>query len=592
MREELKEYQSRFMRENELLLSPVALPKELEALNIDLQDKLTQISPTYSKSQSQKRRESRAAKIEKKTGTLVSTGSLDIIIPNDQIVEIFNTTSLTIVPNASSAVLGAINFRGEVIGVLDLSVILGMSKSEESEDIQTKNKILIFEAKEQIFALYVGEIQGIIDVTENIIHPAFSNENTVLNGYYFKGALINSAGEIILILDINYLLQSSLRNEFEIQKSDQLIFFKDPREKESLKSRKIEKKGLFFTSNENNYFVPSNNVAQIIEPNSFIIKDFNHNVLVGAAIHEDVVPLIDFNSLNNNISTSNPISESANGILIFDSETGTQMTILVDNISERISIDDFEAYRDSHGLSEEIISSTISGFFSYSGKLGMEINTKELIEECSDLIRQKLSLENLKEDFKSILSVDEKKYLDSIQESRKELELLLFYKQKGHRSELFTFSINQIFLSLDVSIVKRVFSTSDGNLISADSELTPFLGIFEIDDERYPILDLSTLILDSSERRDSFKKSFFFLLNCDSKQFIVPVDNIEGIVTKFDKELIPNEDEGLFLQDNEVCKNTFEHDKISSKVYIIENEYLNKILEQKRLRTNLKTLLN
>jgi hypothetical protein len=69
------------------------------------------------------------------------------------------------------------------------------------------------------------------------------------------------------------------------------------------------------------------------------------------------------------------------------------------------------------------------------------------------------------------------------------------------------------------------------------------------------------------------------------------VDGIEGIITKFDQELVPNEDDNLFLQGKEVCKNIFEHEKISSNIYIIENEYLNKILEQKRLTSNLETLL-
>ena len=135
-----------------------------------------------------------------------------------------------------------------------------------------------------------------------------------------------------------------------------------------------------------------------------------------------------------------------------------------------------------------------------------------------------------------------------------------------------------------------MFSISDGKIIAADPKLSPLLGIFEVDSERYPILDLSQKILNSSERKESLENSFFFLLNCKNIQLIVPVDDIEGIVSKFDEELIPYEDEGLFLQDNEVCKNTFEHDKISSKVYIIENEYLNKILEQKRMIMNLKTL--
>jgi hypothetical protein len=167
---------------------------------------------------------------------------------------------------------------------------------------------------------------------------------------------------------------------------------------------------------------------------------------------------------------------------------------------------------------------------------------------------------------------------------------MLFYKQKGHRSEQFMFRYNQIILSLDVYNVTKVFSSSDGKILPADPELNPFIGIFETNTERFPILDLSTLVLRSSKRKESIENSFFFQLNFDNKQLLVPVDNIEGIVSIFDEELLPNEDDNLFLEGSEVCKSAFVLEKISSKVYIIENEHLNKILEQKEVIINLETL--
>ncbi|MHA2307642.1 MAG: hypothetical protein ACXACU_19865, partial [Candidatus Hodarchaeales archaeon] len=227
---------------------------------------------------------------------------------------------------------------------------------------------------------------------------------------------------------------------------------------------------------------------------------------------------------------------------------GNQITILIDEILERKSTTEFEAYRDTPGLSKEVLPPLFSGFFSSEGKLGMEINVRALIEECSDLIKQKLSVENIKEEFKATLSEDEQKYLETIQESRKELELMLFYKQKGHRSEQFMFRYNQIILSLDVYNVTKVFSSSDGKILPADPELNPFIGIFETNTERFPILDLSTLVLRSSKRKESIENSFFFQLNFDNKQLLVPVDNIEGIVSIFDEELLPNEEDNLFLE--------------------------------------------
>jgi purine-binding chemotaxis protein CheW len=176
IREELNEYQRTFMLENEILLSPIALPDELDAININLLDKLTSISPTYSNILSHKR-ELKAIKSAKKTGTLISCGKLEVMIPNDRIIEIYSISSLTQIPNTPSAIIGAINFRGEVISVLDLKKILGISKSEITTTLQTNDKILIFKTNDQIFALHVGEIKSITDFNEKIIHPLSLLEN-------------------------------------------------------------------------------------------------------------------------------------------------------------------------------------------------------------------------------------------------------------------------------------------------------------------------------------------------------------------------------------------------------------------------------
>ncbi|MHA2307641.1 MAG: chemotaxis protein CheW, partial [Candidatus Hodarchaeales archaeon] len=260
IREELNEYQRTFMLENEILLSPIALPDELDAININLQDKLTSISPTYSSILSHKR-ELKAIKSAKKTGTLISCGKLELIIPNDRIIEIYSISSLTQIPNTPSAIIGAINFRGEVISVLDLKKILGISKSEITTTLQTNDKILIFKTNEQIFALHVGEIKSITDFNEKIIHPISLLENSETDGYYFRGAIINNTGNIVLILDIEYLFHSSLKEKYLERNIDQLILFDEPKVKESLKSQIIDRDGLMFVSNGYNYFIPSNNVV-------------------------------------------------------------------------------------------------------------------------------------------------------------------------------------------------------------------------------------------------------------------------------------------------------------------------------------------
>ncbi len=585
--EELKYFQNKFIEENEVILSPVTLPDSLEVLNINLQDKLTKYTPTYSSLKAYKQ-VSRALKVSKHTGTLISTGTLDIIIPNDQIIEIYSIQSITEVPNTSLAVLGAINFRGEVISVLNLSEILGTTKTLESENINQNDRILIFEVQQQLFALHVVEIKGIVEINEADIHPVIASKNST--AYYFKAAIIDSSGKIILILNIDYLFNNSLNADFLDQKEEQLILFSNPSNNIEVEYQDLEKKGIIFTSNNYYFFLPSKNVLQIIENNSYLLKDYSVKALIGAAIHYEVVPLIDFNVIINSDSNMSP-STNSNGILIYDSDIGSQITILIDKIVDSISTIDFEAYKDNSGISEELLPPLISGFFSYSGKLGMEINPKILIDECTTLIKQNLKLENIKEEFKTTLSLEELEYLESVQESRKELELMLFYRQKGQRFEFFVFKWRDLILAIDVKFVKRVFSSKEIRFSSSDPELSPLIGISELDNVEIPLFDLSKMILSGEDQTEINVNSFFFLLKHQKYSFLVPVDNIEGIITKFEQELSYNEDDSLFLQGKEVSKSIFEHEKISSNVYIIENEYLNKIFEQNRVTSNLETLL-
>jgi len=587
---ELEHYQRDFVSENKILLSPINLPESLETLNINLQEKLTSYIPTLKGVTSQKQK-LKIIKTIKQTGVLIKTKNLEIIIPNDQIVEIFSISSLTRVPNASPAVIGAINFRGNVISVLDLSIILGLSSPHSPSTFKYKEKIIIFEIEEEQFALYVGELLDMVDIDEKASHPVISDEHLSLSGYYFKGAIINSSGSITLILDINYLLQHCSNPDFFAQKINQIILFSNPERKSDTISQISDKQGILFKVDDYYYFIPSMNVVQILEKNALIRKDYSHDAIIGAAIHNSILPLIDFRTIFSTQISKDMKNQNKTSLIITDPEKGIELSFLIDEIIQEINTRDFESYRDDPRISEKIIPTVISGFFSYDGILGMEINPKMLIEESSELVKQNLSLTNIKDEFALTLSQEERDYLETFYETRRELELMLFYQQKGHRNDFFVFRWGEIFISIDVSFVKKVFNSSDISLTFSEMKLSPFIGISDIDNTRVPIIDLASTVLSTRNKKQMIEFPFLFLLVHQSKSYLVPADNIEGIIHKFDEELKPNEDIDLFIQKDDVCKNIFQQEEISPKIYIIENEYLNKIFDTERVTTNLKNLL-
>lgn len=590
IKKELEHYQRDFVSENKILLSPINLPESLETLNINLQEKLTSHIPTFTNVTSKKQK-FKMIKTKKHTGVLIKTKNLEVIIPNDQVIEIFTISSLTKVPNASPAVIGAINFRGNVISVLDLSLVLGLSSSHSPSSFKYSEKIIIFEIEEEQFALYVGELIDIVDIDEKSFHPVISDEYLRLSGYYFKGAIINSSGGITLILDINYLLQHCSNPDFFAQKVNQIILFSNPERESDTTSQISDKQGILFKVDDYYYFIPSMNVVQILEKNALIRKDYSHDAIIGASVHTSILPLIDFRTIFNTQISKDMKNDNKCSIVITDPETGIELSFLVDEITEEINTRDFESYRKDLKISEKIIPKVISGFFSYDGILGMEINPKMLIKESSELVKQNLSLTNIKNEFVSTLSQEERDYLETFYETRRELELLLFYQQKGHRNDFFVFKWGEIFISLDVNLVKRVFNSSDISLTFSEIELSPFIGTSNIDKTTVPIIDLASQVLSTGNKKQLLEFPFLFLINHQSKSYFVPADNIEGIIPKFDEELKPNEDKDLFIQKDDVCKNIFQQDEISEKIYIIENEYLNKIFNSKRLTTNLKNLL-
>jgi hypothetical protein len=95
--------------------------------------------------------------------------------------------------------------------------------------------------------------------------------------------------------------------------------------------------------------------------------------------------------------------------------------------------------------------------------------------------------------------------------------------------------------------------------------------------------------MNNDYRVNSNTESYFSLSNGD-KSFLVPVDNLIGVITTFKEDLQPCEESSKFLEGSECCQNIFSHDSISSSMYIIENDFLTKTLTQKEIKTSYKEL--
>jgi chemotaxis signal transduction protein len=158
----------------------------------------------------------------------VSVNNVDILVPNDKIIEIHKPMSITAVPNTAEAVIGAINFRGEVISILDLAKILRIAAIREGKSSRIsilKSKLIIIEFNDQKLALSVDEIKGIRALNEQEMYHCRGLKEGINNNYFFIGALLDHLSNIVLILNVEHLVRQYLMEFVTPQHDSQLIFF-------------------------------------------------------------------------------------------------------------------------------------------------------------------------------------------------------------------------------------------------------------------------------------------------------------------------------------------------------------------------------
>lgn len=104
------------------------------------------------------------------------------------------------VPNAPDPILGVINFRGEVIPVVDLRKTFGLSPLQ----IDQYTVIVIIEIESKIFGIVVDRILDMANIPLSKITES-SVGNSQANHQYLI-AMVKFEGRLILILDLNKII--------------------------------------------------------------------------------------------------------------------------------------------------------------------------------------------------------------------------------------------------------------------------------------------------------------------------------------------------------------------------------------------------
>ncbi len=119
-------------------------------------------------------------------------------IPLKEVLEVLKTVEPVPVPFSSSAIRGIINVRGEIIPVLDLKRIIGLSGAN------VENRIIILDSQKGKVGILVDNVYGVIRLDEEKLEPnpmMGEHGKFVRNVAYIDGTLIS-------ILDFERIAES------------------------------------------------------------------------------------------------------------------------------------------------------------------------------------------------------------------------------------------------------------------------------------------------------------------------------------------------------------------------------------------------
>ncbi len=117
-----------------------------------------------------------------------------------QVQEIIRYLLPVKVPNAPEPIQGVINFRGEVIPVVDLRKTFGLSPLQ----IDQYTVIVIIEFDGKIFGMVVDRVLDMVNIPLSKLNDS-SIANSQANHKYLK-AMVKINGRLVLILDLNQII--------------------------------------------------------------------------------------------------------------------------------------------------------------------------------------------------------------------------------------------------------------------------------------------------------------------------------------------------------------------------------------------------
>lgn len=142
-------------------------------------------------------------RVETQLFCVFNTGRADYAIPMDYVKEVVKMPSTTPIPQMPAYISSMANIRGEVYGIMNLSVFF--QNDSQSEDY---NYLLVLNDDEYKVAIALTDVPNTLKVSENMIEELSSSTFGSLEGKKYLSGIVRKGKQMIILFDVKGMISS------------------------------------------------------------------------------------------------------------------------------------------------------------------------------------------------------------------------------------------------------------------------------------------------------------------------------------------------------------------------------------------------
>ena len=513
------------------------------------------------------------------SGILINVNDVLIFIQDSQIEEVFSKHKMTFkeVPKDVPALSGAVNYRGDVLSVINLRDIVfpHLSSINENKDIEAKQVVIVHD-KEQRFAMTFDEVLKWVSIKPNDIRKILYHKSSRQIDYVFNGAFIDENENIVFMLNISWIIDNHQNPEILQSSYQKSIYFDNP-VVQALEIDYIEEfEGLLLRSGDHHFVLDTELIRTIRNEDEeiYVPKSFKNKSIVGIGIHDHIHPVIDFYKFFYGQDKQDKNMHNKVVITIEDPRTKQELSIVVEEIIAKVTRKDLTVLQKGIFLNKDICDDIYQGFFAFSSFLGGILNSRIMLEKLNIALVEEFGKKQTLQDFEELISEKEKEKLIEFREKQKEIEFMLFDDTGKERIQYLVFSLNDINFGINPSLVVSVIDPE--TIVRVEEENNPVIGTLSYNDQTIPIVDVVNLLFSNGELETKIDDNLFVLLKGDASEniYALPIFNIAGVLTTYVEDLTLVEENEKFNDKFNICKNYFINKKLETPIYGMDNSFI------------------